>query len=220
MFKSYKAYYSINLSKDDILDLESILEDKFEPGNTIKTFTVDTPSRVFTSVSMYGFINQKDPLIVDSISMGIRERTIDYSQVKHLNINISKVHVYVSIEGIDEVWVTGMAELLNTFFKKRKSTILQLSNLIPYFAGGLTVGSVSMFIKSVQQGQILSTILSSLLLLISITLINPLIMRKIFPGVKFSLHSKPKRDWQFIWTVASSVGTILGLIVAIIALWK
>lgn len=218
MYKSYKAYYSINLSKDDILDLESILEDKFEPGNTIKTFTVDTPSRVFTSVSMYGFLNEKVPLIVDSISMGIRERTIDYSQVKHLNINISKVHVYVSIEGIDEVWVTGMAELLNTFFKKRKSTILQLSNLIPYFAGGLTVGSIIMFVKSIQQGQILSAILSALLLLISITLV--FIMRRIFPGVKFSLHSKPKRDWQFFWTVTSSVGTILGLIVAIIALWK
>ncbi|WP_339271391.1 hypothetical protein NYE54_08050 [Paenibacillus sp. FSL K6-1330] len=220
MYKSEKAYDSINLSKDDILELESILEDKYVPGNTIKTFTVNTPNRVFTPISMYGFLNEKVPLIVDSISMGIRERAIDYSLVKYLSINISKVHVYVSIEGTDEVWVTGMAELLNTFFKKRKSTILQLSNLIPFFAGGLTVGSIFMFAKSVQQVQILSAILSFVLLLISIILANPSIMRKIFPGVKFSLHSKPKRDWQFIWTVTGSVGTILGLSVAIIALLK
>ncbi|KML15060.1 anion permease [Bacillus altitudinis] len=219
-YKSDKTYYSIQLSKEDFLELEKILTDKFPPGNSRKSFTVRTPNRDFSPMSMYGFLNEQVPQKIDSVSLDFSESTRDYPLVKYLRIYVSKVHINVSIEGTDEVWVQGMGQLLNTFFSERKSIVLQLANFIPYVAGGLigiNIGAVSV---AIAREQILSAVLTGFLLLIGFNLANPFLMRKVFPLVKFSLFPKTRRDWLFFWTVTGSVGTISSLIIAVVALWK
>lgn len=169
---------------------------------------------------MEEIFNEKVPLIVDSISMTVQELAKDYSIEKYIRIYISKIHASVSIEGKDEVWVNGMAQLLKTFFEQRKSNIAQLSNFIPYLAGGLIGGNIFVIGIALLKDQIFSAVLSGFLLLLGLLLGNPVLVRKFIPSVKLNLNTKEKKDWMLICTVTSTIVGIFGLIVAIIALWK
>ncbi|MFJ7850791.1 hypothetical protein ACIQZM_18085 [Peribacillus sp. NPDC097206] len=121
MYKSQKNYHSINLTKEDILELESILEDNFAIGNTRKNFNVETPNRSLEPMSMYGFFDEQVPKNLDSIRMKYTEsaQAQGFSSVKYLSVSIYNFGIIVSIEGVDEVWVNGMAQVINTFFKEK-----------------------------------------------------------------------------------------------------
>lgn len=220
MYKSDKYYYSIDISKEDILELENMLEERFAKGNTRKSFYVNTPNRNLEPVSMYEFLNEQVHKKVNSISIKYTESTQDFSSVKYLRVYISKSQISVSIEGIDEVWVSGMAQLFKVFFKERKSRIIQLANLIPYVASALVGISLVTIVNSIKEEQILSTVLSGCLLSIGIIFAYTPIRKMFFPAVKLILTPKVKKDWMFFWTVLGALGTILGFITAIIALWK
>lgn len=48
MYKSEKSYQSIILSREDFLELETILKEKFSPGNAREKITVSTPNRTLS----------------------------------------------------------------------------------------------------------------------------------------------------------------------------
>ncbi|OIU71198.1 hypothetical protein [Rossellomorea aquimaris] len=219
MYKADKSYSSIELNKEDIIELEDILTDKFATGNTRKVFTVNTKNREFTPLSLYGFLNDKVPDNIENITLSFREMDTDYSQVKYVRVSIGK-YVFLSIEGKDEVWVNGMAQLLDAFFKKKKSLVLKMSNLIPILAGGLIGFSAGNGFFALKQGNTTSAIILGILLIIGFIMANPFYVRKVFPPVRLNLTPVPKRNWNLIWAATGAIGTIIGLCVAIISLWK
>jgi hypothetical protein len=86
-----------------------------------------------------------------------------------------------------------MAQLMKTFFEQRKSIIAQLSNFIPFLAGGLIGGNISVIGIAVLKDQIFSAVLSGFLLLLGLLLGNPVLVRKFIPSVNLTITLKKKR---------------------------
>ena len=219
MCYSDKSYYSIQLSKDNFLELEDILTNNFTLENTRKSFSIKTPKKnIPPSTSMYDLLlNEKAVQTVESVSIEFigSEKS---SGIRQLTIYISNVFISVYIKGEDEVWVNGMAKILEDFFKERESIILKTANLIPYFAGGLIGTNISIGLMALFYGKISIAVLSAILLLFGLVLKQRDLVRKVLPAVKFSLVEMPKRDWNTIAAIVTIIGTPLGIFITLIAL--
>lgn len=217
MYKSSEDYSSIQLFKEDLIELEKVFKQKF--GDIDRYFlSVETPNQNLSGESL-------EQLLVDSslnikyISFHLYKYNENHSVEKYFNIHISKISVSVNIEGVDDIWVNGMKQFSKSLLKKKKSKILAFSNFIPAIAGGIIGANASLVFFGVINNSYFSIILSSILLIFGIILSSHRIMRKVFPLVRISLKEKRQIDRNEVYTLLGIIIGVLGLVVSVISLF-
>ncbi|PEJ37506.1 hypothetical protein CN689_00980 [Peribacillus butanolivorans] len=220
MYKSEKTYLSLKIYKEDLLELENLLLQKFSEGIDRKNISLRTPNRNLSHETMQEILNHSQTVTkIDTLNISISKFAEDYSTIKSIRIYITKSSFSVVIEALDEIWVNGMAQFIKDFIKKRKSIVSKLSNYIPFLAGGLIGGNVTILAYAAKNNDINFIIVGAILLILGLFLSNPFLIRKIIPIVRLSLNSKKKMDILGISTVVGTIFGILSFIVSVIALW-
>ncbi|MGG3574607.1 DUF3784 domain-containing protein [Bacillus gobiensis] len=219
MYKSNKDYKSIHLFKEDLLQLDNLLKQKFGTIIDRKSINLNTPNRTISNESMEQLLNDAS-LKIETISINLYKFGKGHKSEQYIRVYIHKYSISVEIEGENEIWVNGMELFLSNFFKERKSRILKLAKFIPILLGGFIGLNTSLLINAAVNNNLFSIIISGILLILGFIFSYPKLTKKISPNVKVSLKEKKKIDRNELYTLIGIIISFIALIVSIIPLWK
>ena len=219
MYKSKKSYKNIVLSKDDLIELDKLIVEKFDTGDVSKNLTLDTPNRTLSEDSMEELLNES-LLKIDNIYLSLYKYNPEHKIEKNLRLYIGKHDISVNIEGESDIWVNGFQEFFNSFFKERKSTILKISGLVPFISGGLIGCNIVTLALALRKENITSAIISLILFLFGLYLSYAGLVGKKFPTVKINLQGKKKIDRMEMWTILGLVLTLFGIVFSVMSYGK